>query len=221
VNEIPFKRGRPKGGYFVDGKRVPSVTTITSKFKEAGGLMHWSWQCGIDGKDYRTEREEAASAGTLAHSMVEAWVRDEPPVCSHVDPEVAKRAQRSFDAFLEWANQSSLKVTHTELPLVSKKLLFGGTLDGITLNGRRAIVDWKTSNGIYEDMLVQIAAYKGLWEENFPDDPIEGGLHLVRFDKTYGDFAHRWWPELDAGWRAFTHMRPLYEDFKELKKRAA
>lgn len=39
----------PKQGYYLDGKRVPSVTTIISRFKESGGLIHWSWQCAWDG----------------------------------------------------------------------------------------------------------------------------------------------------------------------------
>jgi len=33
----------PKEGYYVDGKRVPGVTTILGRFKESGGLIHWSW----------------------------------------------------------------------------------------------------------------------------------------------------------------------------------
>lgn len=54
-----------------DGTRVPSVTTIISRFKESGGLVHWAWQLGIDGKDYRKVRDEAADAGTLAHALLE------------------------------------------------------------------------------------------------------------------------------------------------------
>lgn len=35
----------PKSGYYTrDGKRVPGVTTILGKFKESGGLIHWSWE---------------------------------------------------------------------------------------------------------------------------------------------------------------------------------
>ena len=55
----------PKGYFTKDGKRVPSVTTILGKFKEAGGLMHWSWECGMKGLDYRQVRDAAADAGTL------------------------------------------------------------------------------------------------------------------------------------------------------------
>jgi len=31
--------------YYVHGKRVPSVTTVLSRFKDPGALMHWSWEC--------------------------------------------------------------------------------------------------------------------------------------------------------------------------------
>ena len=53
-----------------DGKRVPSVTTITGRFKESGGLIWWAWDLGIQGIDYRKVRDSAADAGTLAHAMI-------------------------------------------------------------------------------------------------------------------------------------------------------
>lgn len=31
--------------YYVAGKKVPSVTTVLSRFKDPGALMHWSWEC--------------------------------------------------------------------------------------------------------------------------------------------------------------------------------
>ena len=53
------------------GQRLPSVTTIISRFKESGGLIHWAWNLGREGQDYRQVRDEAADAGTLAHAMIE------------------------------------------------------------------------------------------------------------------------------------------------------
>ena len=61
------------GYYLVDGTRVPSVTTVLGRFKESGPLIHWAWGLGIQGKDYREERDKAADAGTLAHAAVAAW----------------------------------------------------------------------------------------------------------------------------------------------------
>jgi hypothetical protein len=68
--------------------------------------------------------------------------------------------------------------------------------------------------------LVQVAAYGHLWRENFPSEPLNGGFHLIRFDKEFGDFHQHWWAELDEAWRAFLLLRELYEIEKELRVRA-
>ena len=208
----------PKGYFTKDGKRVPSVTTILGKFKEAGGLMHWAWECGTKGLDYRQVRDAAADAGTLAHAAVDDWINKRPVTFSGDD--VSKKAKVAFEAFLEWANQTQLVVTHTEMPLVSEKYRFGGTFDAILVKGKRSMGDWKSSNAIYADMLAQVAAYAILWEENYPNEPIDGGYHLLRFDKTFGDFHQHWWGELEAGKRYFLNLRAAYEDAAELKQRA-
>lgn len=232
-----------KGGYHTkDGLRVPSVTTILGRFKESGALIHWSAGqaaqyvinnlpeqpsreqivklCEQAKHEYRNVRDDAASAGTMAHEAVERWIKKEP-IAFDGKVEVTERAKKAFDAFLEWAVQTHLEVTQTEMALVSNVHGFGGTLDAMMVNGKRSLGDWKTSNGVYGEYLCQIAAYGILWEENFPDKPIDGGYHLLRFDKTYGDFKHHWWSELDTAKRSFLLMRELYENDKELKKRAA
>src|SRR5262245_51951473 len=60
------------------GRRLPSVTTILSRFKDSGALIHWAWSEGIEGRDYRETRSKAAVAGSLAHQMVEARLRAQP-----------------------------------------------------------------------------------------------------------------------------------------------
>lgn len=209
-----------KGGYFVaDGTRVPSVTTILGRFKSSEALIKWAWEQGRDGKDYRETRDAAAAAGTMAHAAVEAHIRGKPFEFEG-DIETVANAKRSFGAFLEWLEQMRLRVTHTEMPLVSEKYRFGGTFDAIIVGNQRAMCDWKCSNGVYGEYLCQVAAYGLLWEENFPDEPIAGGYHLVRFDRKYADFTHHWWVELDAAREAFLLMRRLYELDHELRARA-
>lgn len=137
-----------------------------------------------------------------------------------VDPEVVTKAQRAFNNFLTWATQTKLQVTHTEVPLVSERYRFGGTLDAMFIAGKRSLGDWKSSNGIYQDYLVQLAAYGLLWEEHYPDMPIEGGYHLVRFAKEWGDFSHHFWDELETAKKAFILMRKLWDCNEELKARA-
>lgn len=211
-----------KGGYFLkDGvTRVPSVTTVLGRFKESGGLVHWAWEMGKQGKDYREVRDSAADSGTKAHEAVEQWIKKET-VTFEGPEDVVKKAKKSFDAFLEWADQTQLEITDTEVPLVSERYKFGGTLDAMLIRGKRSLGDWKTSNKIYPEYLVQIAAYGLLWEENFPEKKIEGGYHLLRFDKEFGDFSHHWWGELETAKKQFILLREAYELDKELKRRAA
>jgi hypothetical protein len=203
-----------------NGDRIPSVTQIIGRFKDSDALIHWAWKCGVDGKNYRAERDRAADAGTMAHAAVEAHIRSTEFTFTG-NPEVCARAQIAFNAFLEWAEQTRLRVTHSELPLVSEKYRFGGTIDAVVMGNKRAAADWKSSKSLYPEFLIQVAAYGALWDENFPNDPIVGGYHLVRFDKVHGDFTHRWWGELERAWIAFRHLRALYEIEKELQARTA
>lgn len=202
------------------GKRLPSVTTIIGKFKEAGGLIHWAWDLGIQGIDYRKVRDSAAEAGTIAHSMVEADIRGLPqPKEDGNDPKQWQKAVSAFAAYQEWRRQTQLTPEHTEVSMTCECHQTGGTLDTILVQGKRSLGDWKTSNSIYPEYLIQLAAYRHLWEHNHPDQPIDGGFHLLRFSKSGGDFAHHFWSNLDEAWSAFEHMRILYDIMNQLKER--
>ena len=208
-----------KGYHTADGKRVPSVTTIISKFKESGGLIHWAWDLGIQGIDYRKVRDEAANAGTLAHNMVEAMITGGDPMASTGPEEQLTKARNAFRLYEEWAKQSNLRVIETEVQLVSERYRFGGCLDAMFVNERLSLGDWKTSNSVYSDYLYQLAGYAILWEENRPDQPIDGGYHLMRFAKDDPDFAHYHWGDLEEAKEGFLIMRRLYDIKAALDKR--
>ena len=217
---------RPKGGYRLkNGKKVPGVTTIIGRFKDSGGLLWWAFAQGQAAErgeinSLYDKRDEAAEAGTLAHDMVEAKIRGwKMPDLSQYTPEISKQAQQGYENYLRWEQTSNIEVIETEVSLVSEKYKFGGTLDALMSHGKRALGDWKTSNGVYADMIIQLAAYKQLWEENYPDNPIEGGFHLCRFSKEHADFTHHFWAELDDAWEQFKLFRRAYEIDKKLKKR--
>jgi len=174
--------------------------------------------------DHTAVRDAAADAGTLAHQMVEFHLEGliAESVLEGQPKDVSENAQNAFRAFLEWSDQTNLEVEHQELSLVSETHRFGGTLDACVLrvNGKRAIGDWKTSNGLYPDYLIQVAAYGKLYEECYPNDPVEGGYHILRFSKSTGDFHHHFFADLNEGWKAFLLMRQLYDIDKILKQRA-
>jgi hypothetical protein len=238
-----------------DGKRVPSVTTITGRFKDSGGLIHWAgmlafeplqqarvilsraitdrdgWrQAAIDFNsiaeerfDFRAAREKAADAGTIAHEMVDNWLHKKEFDSGKYEPALVEMAKPAYQAFREWADQSKLEVTETEKPLVSERYRFGGTRDAIFVNGKRALGDWKSSNAIYPEYLVQLAAYGILDEEH--GQTIDGGYHLCRFSKQEKptdpvQFTHYYWSHLEPAKRAFVLLREAYDLMAELGKLA-
>lgn len=213
---------RPYKGYELDGKPVPGVTSILSRFKESGALMWWAWDQGRQGKDFRETKQKAADAGTLAHDMVEHDIYGQPFDRSKHDETLIKRAQGAFEAYQEWKEQTSLQIAEAEVPLLSRTYGFGGTLDALFVRGKLALGDWKTSNGVYADYLLQLAAYQILWEENHPDQPITGGFHLLRFSKANDDgdpisFAHHYWSQLNVAKEQFLHLLAAYKLDKRVK----
>ena len=217
----------PKNGYRVNGEKVPGVTTIIGRFKDSGGLLHWAFEQGRSAErgeisSLYDKRDEAAEAGTLAHSLVEAHIHgmDVPDLSSYPEP-IIKQAKQGFENYLHWQEDNKIEIVFQERELVSAKYLFGGCLDAIgrDARGKLCILDWKTSNGIYQDYLIQIAAYNQLWNENNPDMLLTGGFHLLRFSKENADFAHHYWSELNDAWRQFVLFREAYDIDKKLKKR--
>lgn len=217
----------PKKGYKVNGKAVPGVTTIIGRFKDSGGLLYWAFEQGKAAErgeiaNLYDKRDEAAEAGTLAHSLVEAKLRGEPELDLSTYPEeISVPALQGYQNYLRWKEDNKIKIEFQEMELVSKTYLFGGCPDAVGWDsrGQLCILDWKTSNAVYQDYLIQIAAYRQLWEENFPDQPLAGGFHLLRFSKEHADFAHHYWQELDDAWEQFKLFRKAYDLDKQLKKR--
>jgi hypothetical protein len=214
---------RPKSGYYVDGEQVPGVTTVISRFKESGALMHWAWCQGKEGKDFRETKQAAADAGTVAHDMVEHDIYGQRFNEDGIDPTILSAARGAYEAYKEWKSQTHLSVAEAEMPLVSRVHRFGGTLDAILIKEKLALGDWKSSNRVYSDYLLQLAAYEILWTEHFPSRPITGGFHLLRFSKqaTPSDpisFSHHYWSQLDLAKEQFLLLLKAYQLDKRIKK---
>lgn len=213
-----------------NGTRVPGVTTILGRFKESGGLLQWAFKQGQSGaRTLYEERDKAGDAGTIAHDLV---FRDllygggadfehslPPPI--DINPDIWKAGLTGFINYKKWERQTKLFIMPLEMPLIDEEFQFGGTPDaGFEIDGELDVGDWKTSNGIYLDYIIQGAAYRRLWNINHPQQPMRG-LHICRFSKEGGNFAHHYYDSdtLDVAWRQFVHFREAYELDKMLKKR--
>jgi hypothetical protein len=228
--------GRPTRGYkLADGTKVPSVTTVTSRFKDSGGLIHWAWQQGIDGINYRESRDKATEAGSICHGWIEDWIHGRESEASYDGSGgPLDQAWKGYEAFLDWAESVQLEVLETEVALVSETYKFGGTFDALALvAGKPKLLDWKTSNAVYGEYVAQVAAYRELIRERKVAPEIGIGIDafvmvpdsalLLRIGKEHADFHLHSYPSsvLDLGWEYFKHALEMYGLDKQLKKVAA
>jgi len=76
------------------------------------------------------------------------------------------------------------------------------------------ILELKTSNDLYGDMLIQLAAQGVVWDEKRFEDQHQG-FHLLRIGKDDGSFHHAYYPKgapkMEVAWKAFLLLRELYD----------
>lgn len=220
----------PTQPYKHKGHRVPGVTTILGQNLawNKGALMGWAYNQGKAGLPLYEARDKAADIGTIAHEMVECAIHGHPFDESKYLPEHVAHAKVAFEGWLDFRDEKDFTVIATENSLVAPieidgmELAFGGTLDiaAISVRGKRtrAIVDLKTSNGVYNDYLLQIAAYGYLWDYHHPDEKIER-YSLLRIGKNDGSFHYHSWPELFDEWMAFKHLLVVEFMRQKIKQR--
>ena len=178
---------------------------------------------GCDGKDYRAERDAAASVGTDVHNRIDRFLRlGVPSESQMLDPDDISKSDRAWDAWRSWWDERGLWMVSTEEALVDEDLLFAGTYDGLAQDdaGRYVLMDWKTSSGIYAEALAQGAAYVRLVERHkqikisrveIVNCTKSGELATVGYD-IVGSI------EETAPWRSFRAALDLYHTDAALKE---
>lgn len=196
-----------------DGVAVPSVTTVLKTLGwNSAPLMFWAFKQGQEHPDavspYATD--DAARVGTLAHKMIEHEILGR--AAPQVPPELEGRVAQAMESFHRWQSQASMELLFPEQREVSERHGYGGTLDVIArVNGKIALVDWKTSKAVYQEYLIQLAAYGHLWTENHPRMPIEE-YHVLRIGKDDTAWSHHYYQDLSgAPWQAFKLALQLHK----------
>ena len=204
----------PTGNYEIQGKKLPSVTTIINRFKNATGLIIWSNQLGLKGLNYFDELKKAGDTGTALHDLAELHILEkdyelpEDPIAVHC-----------FQQFIEWWESLDWEVIWTEKKYTSKKLNVGGCPDLLVKkDGKYILVDFKTSKAVYSDMLIQLSCYAELIKEN---DNIEiDRAVIVRFpkDDDETEIIKFFTEDLAVGLKQFKLLRKAFDLDKDLNK---
>ena len=83
---------------------------------------------------------------------------------------------------MEWNSQVKPEYVESEIKLINDKFKTGGTCDLILKIGKKTVIaDLKTSKGLYDEFIIQLGAYRKLYELQ-TGVKINAGL-LLRLDK--------------------------------------
>lgn len=195
--------------YNKSGKEVPSATTVL-KLLNKPALIPWANYLGFKHIDVDEVLNESAKLGTTVHWLINAFL--EKSLIIYVPrPDIPTKLISSyFRSFKTWYNTNQVEPILLEKSFSSD--LVGGTLDfyGI-INGKKTLLDFKTSKKIRLSMFFQLAIYTMLLEENGYDVE-QVGILLVNNRYRGEKYLSR--EELDPYIRFVKELINLFHSYK-------
>lgn len=81
---------------------------------------------------------------------------------------------KMFERYIDFVSTIKPEMESIEESFVSEKLGYAGTVDRICMIGKeRWLIDIKTSNSMHKSQHLQLATYVKLYNESYPDKPID------------------------------------------------
>lgn len=187
---------------------------------------------------HKEKLEDAGEVGHVAHAWVEDYIKS--VLASDEDRKLRllatfpadERAKNCCFAALDWMRRHNVRWLGTERKIYSRKHKYAGTMDGLCLvdscdnphccakafKDRLTIADWKTSNYLYTEYLLQTAAYMQAYIEETGEDVLD--RWVIRLGKDDGEFdpwhaGIETYPEDFEAFRLALMLKRQYEGIKE------
>lgn len=177
--------------YALKGKKIPRVTSILSDMISEEYLMAWANSVGLyQRKSYTYYRNKSTAIGSAVHEAIQQYIQDRmiSDFTGLKDKNDRDQAENSFKAFLDWwsvIEKTNYQIILEEEPMVTPYC--GGTLDlFMSINGKKYLIDFKTSNQLGFKYYLQLAAYRRMLFEVY--GYICDGCILLRLDKKTGKY---------------------------------
>lgn len=178
-------------------------------------------------------KQKAAGIGDYVHKFAEEYSKDlnEKAAYDRVIEEYGQPSdvdKPKIDAgvvgLVKWLNEVKAEIVDSEQIVYSKKFDYTGRFDAIIkIDGKTYLVDYKTSNGIYDEHYYQASAYLKAKEEEL-GVKYDGALIVAivkedKDDKQAGDILpeFRSRGDLVKDFAAFKGLIPVTKRSKELK----
>lgn len=220
--------------YRVDDKVAYGVTSITDVLHKPA-LMYWAINCGIEhlednwepGEEDEVSKKELLEKAKYAHKDVSKNATDVGDLFHdwaehYFDPNKKTKGEpknenlkNSVEALLKWVKEHDIEVIDTEKKVFSKKYFYAGTLDLVAnIDGKLTILDFKTSKRIYDDYLMQVAAYSQAYKEEC-EEPEQSAF--LRVGKNKPDFEYKTVEDTSKHLKGFLGAKALYEWEQDIK----
>lgn len=192
-----------------------------------------------DAKSAHKEKlEDAGEVGKAAHFWIEQYIKQ---VLSDVNGEKLfpdwpseERAKNCCFAAIEWMRKHNVRWKCTERKIYSRVFGYAGTMDGLALvdscqnknccpnefKDRLSLIDWKSSNYLYTEYLLQTAAYQQAYEEE--TEEVIQDRWIIRLGKEDGEFEpwHLEGRELfGEDFIVFENCLDLFRNFDKVNRR--
>lgn len=158
-------------------------------------------------REPRRVARRAADFGTEAHGCIEHFLRTgEHPELVGRSPEV----RNCWTLFEDFWGEAGFCPIHVEAVVGSRQHGFAGTLDCLARDrqGLVWLLDWKTGNDIWPEMLLQVVAYaRAATEIGLP--PPERAL-IVRIGREDAHWSEQEVQDWEQHWLAFLAARNLW-----------
>jgi len=169
--------------YRVNGEVVYGVTSICGVLDKPA-LMYWAVNKALEYVDdnmpvgmvldevnksrilkeaktaHRRISSEAADIGTIVHDWLETWVNSKINKMPEPSLPINAEVRRGVETALAWFSKRDVEFISSERKLFSRLFSYAGTLDvECIVDGKRTVIDFKTSSGIYPEYFIQTSAY--------------------------------------------------------------
>jgi ATP-dependent exoDNAse (exonuclease V) beta subunit len=170
---------------------------------------------------FKRKRDQAADIGSAAHEVIEGRVNtaiaggelrvdtSEIHGDSGLANEDLRLVENCVNAATEWLLSHNVVPIVAERRIYSRRWHFSGTADLIArVDDKLALVDWKSSKGLYPEYALQTAAYVKAYQEE-TGEKIQTRW-LIRLGKEDGAFEAKQLTNLSGDWKAFKAALTLH-----------
>ncbi len=224
--------------YYVDDKKVSSVTGICGRGLPKPNLVNWLVYTPLNEakrlindklenndpldraeveRIFKTAKsktdkikEDAGLVGSVVHGLIEEYLKGKK-----IPKQSDKAVVNCWNIFLDWWNKQEYTVVEIEKKIYCKKYNYAGTLDLVVKDkkGNLVLIDIKTSNHISFDYLLQLNAYRFAYEEE-TGEKIKSS-YVVRLPKKDGSIEIKEVPLTKKLFNAFIGAKYIMETMEE------